>query len=337
MHSRLRSPARQFVPFKNQANQPTRMSVRFSFKGHLFNYSIIIKDYRIIGERLELISQSRQRITPKTILDYHWDETTGKYLVKGRRNLDLPISWQPSGLNSVIADIAFSVSRSRKEKQSNLLTDVFLYWSEHCLSNIGHFGSLTDISVVRSELSITRTINFIHEALDDDKKEQLLEILRELDVGFKNFKIDKQEDWTRYSIEHEYQDGQPFDLGVHYESSGTKRMILILVKIVDALSRGEGVIIIDELDAFLHPDIVEYLIKLFIDPDTNPNKIQLLFSCHTYRVALDLDKQQIIFVEKDTDGGTDIWRLDDIKGVRKDENYYIKYLSGAYGALPDIS
>ena len=48
-------------------------------------------------------------------------------------------------------------------------------------------------------------------------------------------------------------------------------------------------------------------------------------------------KYQIFLVEKDQDGSSNAWRLDEVKGVRSDDNYYMKYIAGAFGATPKIS
>jgi uncharacterized protein len=49
-----------------------------------------------------------------------------------------------------------------------------------------------------------------------------------------------------------------------------------------------------------------------------------------------LDKTQIILVEKDEDCISHAWRLDDMKGVRRDENWFAKYRAGAYRAIPNL-
>ena len=94
--------------------------------------------------------------------------------------------------------------------------------------------------------------------------------------------------------------------------------------------------IIDEFDANLHPDMVQELVSMFTDEGTNPKHAQLLFSTHSHNILSQLDKYQIILTEKDNEGQTVVWRLDDVEGVRADENYYTKYLAGAYGGVPDI-
>jgi hypothetical protein len=39
-------------------------------------------------------------------------------------------------------------------------------------------------------------------------------------------------------------------------------------------------------------------------------------------------------VEKDEHCASDLWRLDEMTGVRADDNLYAKYMAGAYGAVP---
>ena len=46
---------------------------------------------------------------------------------------------------------------------------------------------------------------------------------------------------------------------------------------------------------------------------------------------------QIFLVEKDSESfESEIYRLDDVDGVRNDENYFQKYMAGVYGATPKI-
>ena len=101
------------------------------------------------------------------------------------------------------------------------------------------------------------------------------------------------------------------------------------------LSQG-GIAILDEFDVNLHPEMVMALFNLFVQPETNPKNAQLLFSTHSHLVLSALDKYQIVLVEKNEKGFSESWRLDEMANVRADENYYTKYLAGAYGAVPKI-
>jgi predicted ATPase len=100
-----------------------------------------------------------------------------------------------------------------------------------------------------------------------------------------------------------------------------------------------GVAIIDEFETGLHSHVVEYIVKLFYSPVTNPKGAQLIANFHTdYLLQTALEKYQIILTEKDPDSqSTDAWRLDTVKGLaRNANNHYAKYHAGAYGAIPNL-
>ena len=50
----------------------------------------------------------------------------------------------------------------------------------------------------------------------------------------------------------------------------------------------------------------------------------------------DLQKDQVLLIEKDANGFSEAWCLGEMKGVRRDDNIYAKYRAGAYGAVPNI-
>ena len=122
---------------------------------------------------------------------------------------------------------------------------------------------------------------------------------------------------------------------MQYESSGTKQLFVLLKAILVVLAKG-GVAVLDEFDVNLHPEMVLSLFDLFVQPETNPKNAQLLFSTHSHRVLSKLDKYQIILTEKNEKGGSEAWRLDDMSGVRADDNFFSKYIAGAYGAVPKL-
>lgn len=184
-------------------------------------------------------------------------------------------------------------------------------------------------------------------------KEKIEEILKTVDLGlcglrFKKTKVDediknkfpdvfKDKDDEIVSVlgVHEIC-GDEYELEFDYESDGTKELFKLLGLMVPVLENG-GVAVIDELDLCLHPHMVEHIYDLFCSPTKNPRHAQLIFSTHAVDVMKLMDKSQILLVEKDKDTlRSAIWRLDEMKGVRTDDNWTAKYLSGSYGAIPDI-
>jgi len=95
------------------------------------------------------------------------------------------------------------------------------------------------------------------------------------------------------------------------------------------------VAIIDEIDNDLHPHLLPHLIDLFKFEHTNPHQAQLIFSCHTPEVLNILKKHQIYLVQKENQE-SEAWRLDEVVGVRSDDNLYAKYMAGAFDAVPNV-
>lgn len=133
---------------------------------------------------------------------------------------------------------------------------------------------------------------------------------------------------------HQMADGTEFELHFFQESNGTQSAYNLLSLILPTLKEG-GIAVIDELDNDLHPLLLPEILNLFRSSHTNPHNAQLIFTCHTPEVFNLLNKHQIYLVEK-TDQLSEAWRLDEMDGVRNDDNLYAKYMAGAFSAVPNV-
>ena len=129
-------------------------------------------------------------------------------------------------------------------------------------------------------------------------------------------------------------DGESLEFLFTDESNGTRSAFILLGMILPVLERG-GMAIIDEIDNDLHPHLLPHLIDLFKFEHTNPHQAQLIFSCHTPEVLNILKKHQIYLVQKENQE-SEAWRLDEVVGVRADDNLYAKYMAGAFDAVPNV-
>ena len=121
------------------------------------------------------------------------------------------------------------------------------------------------------------------------------------------------------------------------ESKGTIHLIRLLQPFIDALENG-GVIVLDEMDASLHFEIVVSLIRIFNNKELNKKGAQLIFNTHNpiYLNGELLRHDQIVMVEKNKDTLTsNIYALSDYK-LRPEERILKNYLAGKYGALPHM-
>jgi AAA15 family ATPase/GTPase len=141
-------------------------------------------------------------------------------------------------------------------------------------------------------------------------------------------------------LHHRGLDGE-VEFDVSEESLGTLVWLGLVGPIVDSLSTG-SVLLADELDASLHPALVEQVVRLFQNPHTNPHRAQIVFNSHDTTLLGDasgerlLGRDQVWFAEKSHDGSTRLFPLSDLD-PRKEEAVGRRYLAGRYGATPIIS
>lgn len=142
-----------------------------------------------------------------------------------------------------------------------------------------------------------------------------------------------------YSKEGEVLKDIRFDLS-NRESSGTNKIFKLAGPIFDTLKKGK-LLVIDELDAKMHPLISQQIIRLFVNPKTNPKHAQLLFTTHDTNLLSShlLRRDQIWFTEKDKRERTDLYNLMQIvlpdgSKPRSDGNMERNYIRGRYGAIP---
>lgn len=101
-------------------------------------------------------------------------------------------------------------------------------------------------------------------------------------------------------------------------------------------------LVVDELDAKLHPLLTKKIIEMFHSPEINKKGAQLIFATHdTNLLGCDcFRRDQIWFTEKDEKEQTDLYSLVEFRDgwckVRNDRNYEKDYIQGRYGAIPFI-
>ena len=127
-----------------------------------------------------------------------------------------------------------------------------------------------------------------------------------------------------------------FDLEKN-ESLGTQKFFALSAPIIDTLKYGK-ILVIDELDASLHPILTTYLIEMFHNKALNVNNAQLIFVTHdTNLLNRELfNREQIWFMEKDRYGASDLYSLVEYQEKNKNKNIEKKYFQGRYGAIPYI-
>ncbi len=130
--------------------------------------------------------------------------------------------------------------------------------------------------------------------------------------------------------------GNEQKINLNEESDGTQKLFEFAGLILMALQRGD-ILIIDELNKSLHPDLACFLVKLF-NSSLNKKNAQLIFTTHETSILRKnlLRRDQIWFCEKESDKGTCLYPLTDFR-YKKQEDIEEYYIDGRYGAKPIIS
>lgn len=201
--------------------------------------------------------------------------------------------------------------------------------------------------IVYSEISILLTLTTDNLHSDNfNKKEstsvfldgEILKLSKSLIQKIDTQVVDFEEENGKFKTFHLDSNGEKIEFEFDDESSGTQRVIAFIPLVFLTLSYG-GVFIVDEFERSLHPEIAQYILKLFNDPEVNTKGAQFIFATHDTTLLSpenNMRRDQINLVEKNEKGETEMFAVSDIKGIREG-NYEKWYLEGRLGAVPNIA
>ena len=318
----------QSFAFGDAKNEPTELSVSFEIERKIYSYTFLITKQKILKEELAVTAFVKEKKATKKIFSRNWNEKNNLYDFDGD-DFELP-----KGFKNLLRFNA-SVIGTAARLNHNESQIIAKYWQQ-IETNVVEAGWVGDHLLPNSIAQLGEAFDFFSD--NSVLKIEAEKLLSRFDLGLSGFEIKKSKKENSFSFNvraiHLF-NGQKQYLPVQYESSGTKQLFVLLKSILLALENG-SIAIIDEFDVNLHPEMVIALFDLFIQPETNPKNAQLLLSTHSHMLLSKLDKYQIVLVEKNENGISEAWRLDEVSDVRSDENYYSKYIAGAYGAVPKI-
>ena len=176
-------------------------------------------------------------------------------------------------------------------------------------------------------------------AKDAPYKEQFIRALNDMDIDITGYRYDED---TKQLFMQRTLSSQEYELPFSQESDGTKKLIAALPVILLALREGR-MVIIDELDAKLHPKLLRYVISLFKNKEINKYGAQLLFTSHdmcTLKNTI-FRRDEIWFAAENASHESEIYSLHEIRGedndrVKNTAAYDKQYLEGRYGADPSF-
>lgn len=300
------------IPFKNFYDNAdsTNLFCRFALNGVKYSYEVELTNREILSEEL-CFDESGKKIFRRDKTEWTF---TGNDFVE---------------LKKIKIRANVSVIHSAHMNEFEPL-EPFSSFFENIITNV------TDVGMA----DITPDISWICQKYRENTQifGKVKNFLIKADTGIVDIKIQETMGPQGKAVffpmfVHKVND-KDFQVPVWHESSGTAQLFCSLVLYFQALSFG-GVLLLDEFDTNLHPDILPLLLDLFNSDEKNPHNAQIIFSTHDTAVMDLLGKYRTYLVNKRNNESFG-YRLDEIPGdvLRNDRPVSKPYRDGKIGGVP---
>lgn len=318
---------------------PVMIGVTAILHSRVYEYRIEFDRRQFIHERLTHLAIDRDHV----LFDRHGQDVVGQWLDDEQFNL-ISQDFRPNALLLSLADrlapslakgiavglrqllvssdpTSFDWSYDRAERAAKRVRDDSRF-SKWLLSQL----KAADIGVIdlrAEEMRVVTEITPKPSVNDTNAPEP------EVDISY------------RLALLHVGEQG-PVPLSYFRESAGTRRLVELAPLLYD-LARTESprAAFVDELDASMHPVLLQRLVHHFNCNAQSNARSQLIFACHEIGLLDDeakhnvLRRDQVYFTDKDALGAARLRSLAEFK-ERNNLNLRRRYLQGRYGALPAL-
>lgn len=297
---------------EKEKEAPTEFELFFRTKMAEYRYVLTVKKDIVLYERLDRVKFDTGR---RSALFERSSEGIG---LKGEF-ARLKISDELSETLTLLSYLGIT------HKKNEVVNDV-LNWFEYGIDFLNYGNPIQELSMAI--------------ATSEEVKTLFLEMIQEMDLDIANFRVEEKEDerievYTKHIV-----DDCEFELKLSEESSGTKKLFGLLPFIANSLVSGTT-LVIDELDAKIHPILLRHIIMMFNDMKINQHGAQLIFTSHDLSTMNSevFRRDEIWFVAKGNRQNSKLYSLVEFKSekgesVRKDAKFDKQYLEGKYGADP---
>ena len=293
-------------------NEPTEFELFFRTEMAEYRYELTVKKEVIEYERLDRIKLETGRRS--ALFERDEDEITLKGAFARLKTSD-----ELSDTLPLLSYLGITYSKNE------VVQDV-LDWFDEEIDFLNYGNPMQELRMAISK--------------SEDVKRLMLQMIQEMDLDIVDFRVEEKENdrievFTKHVVD-EYE----AELNLFDESSGTKKLFGLLPFIAKSLLRGTT-LVIDELDAKIHPVLLKYLIMTFSNMEKNKKGAQLIFTSHDLSTMNSevFRRDEIWFVAKGNRQNSKLYSLVEFKNkkgesVRKDAKFDKQYLEGKYGADP---
>lgn len=303
------------------AKEPSEFECLFDFDGTLWRYVLQCTSQKVLYEALY---QKRERFVYVFIRT--WNPETNNYSVKQQ-------------------DFGLSPQSAKKVRANVSLIAWAAQYDVPLAKQLANTMVISNVNVVGRLPISDQAIMFAaeHFSSSPTQRLQMNRLLSEWDLGLSGVDlqeiqlnpVEAPEEKSWFPFGRHVSGTNTFSLPFNMESNGTQGAFILLSRLLPVLEHG-GLAVIDEFENDLHPLMLEPILDLFANPETNLHAAQLIFSTHAIEVLNLVEKSQVMLVEKNADCISNAYRMDTVEGIRNDDNFYAKYMAGAYGAVPSL-
>ena len=305
--------------------------------GLAFSESLITEEwlYRYEGDNeTELFSRDRDKVQ---VNETEFPEGKGKEDALNSNRLFLSLVAQLNGTQSKEIIFWFTTVgffTASQTEQYMPITSILLKRKENPIEDrLSHYADIAQTFLSNIDIGIMElSIEEVSVALPKDVPEELKKDLSK--DGHTTLKVESTH--NRYNKQGEIIGREIFSTERN-ESEGTQKITELLGVIFITLGAG-SLLVIDELDAKLHPLLTRAIIQLFTNPEINTYGAQLIFTTHdTNQLHLDyVRRDEIWFTEKSCVEATELYSHIEFKDFDPSMDITEQYVNGRYGAIPRI-
>jgi len=298
--------------FSESKNEPTEFELFFRTDSAEYRYILHVKRDVVVYESLDRVRLETGRRSALYTRD-------GKGIVLKGAFAKLKVSEDLSKTLTLLSYLGIAY------KGNAVVKDV-LGWFEYEVKFLNYGNPMEELRMAISD--------------SEDVKHLMLDMIQEMDLDIVDFRVEEKENnrievFTKHCV-----DDVEAELNLSEESSGTKKLFGLLPFIAASLLDGTT-LVIDELDAKIHPVLLRYIIMMFNDMSINQHNAQLIFTSHDLSTMNSevFRRDEIWFVAKGNAENSKLYSLVEFKNekgesVRKDAKFDKQYLEGKYGADP---
>ena len=337
----------KFIPNKlNKKYNSTTFEITFIWKGNKYTHTIVYDQNHIITEKFSEKDKIFFEINENKFVSQH-AETKGYGLEEFNNILSVECSEGEKQIKPFLTNLV-----RRLPGLNNNVREAynFLMTSSQVMNIDTVSPSLVFDAFKKDGTSFKETFQEITTILQHlDLNITRLELIQEERVGPiilgnvpVSFHIEKESNQIKQRLDriisyHKDIDGKEISFEFFQEESqGTIRLFSIIGTFLLALKKG-GLIVWDELDASIHPYLLQELLRMFKSKRYNTNNAQLITSLHNPYILEDenIRKCDVAFVDNNLLKGTTLTRLVDFGDVRNDVNFRKQYLEGHFKGIPN--